>query len=380
MTVVNPSRSHGIYHNPSAASWSHQPPTTSNPLILKFHQRLPEYKQTPLVPLPDLAKELGVSHVLVKDESTRFGLPSFKILGASWAIYCAVAAQCGLDATVDPPISITSLGDAARQSGIHLVTCSDGNWGRATARMARYLGIPATVFVPQNIDDATQVRIRSEGATVGVVEGNYDDSIATAKEEAERTGALLVMDTSWAGFTEVSSWVVEGYSTALEEVDQQLVQLTGDKPPTCIIGSVGVGSWMQSVTAHFKAKNPPCTVATVEPETSACLKASLEAGKMTTIRTGDTIMCGMNCGTVSEIAWPVLRNGVDAAVAISDWDSHRAVQYLHGRGVNAGPCGAASVSALRMLKDEGKLELGADAVVVLLSTEGYREYNIPPEA
>ncbi|CAN9406845.1 unnamed protein product [Alternaria sp. RS040] len=187
-----------MFHNPSAASWEYPGPS-ANPAVEPFHRTLPDYSVTPLIPLPDLAKQLGLRHVLVKDESNRLGLPAFKILGASWAIHKAIASKCHL------PLSATldQLGTAAREAGIELVACTEGNWGRAVSRMAKYLEIKAVVFVPGFMDEATQEKIRSEGAEVRVVDGDYDDSIAKAREEAEGKGAMLVMDVSWEGYEEI---------------------------------------------------------------------------------------------------------------------------------------------------------------------------------
>lgn len=184
--------------NPSAASWTYSGPPP-DPAVESFHRALPDYNVTPLVNLPGLAQELGVGHVLIKDESNRFGLPAFKILGASWAIYRAVATKCNLPLTC----SLEELGTAVRAQGLRLVTCTAGNWGRATARMARYLQIPATVFVPRFTDQATQNKISSEGAKVVVVDGDYDGSIDAARREAEGEDNLLVMDVSWKGYEEI---------------------------------------------------------------------------------------------------------------------------------------------------------------------------------
>lgn len=191
-----------MYFNPSANSWSYQ--GTVNGAVERFHRRLPDYNVTPLINLPELAKELGLGHVLIKDESRRFGLPAFKILGASWAIYKTITAKCNLPLTC----SLEELGTSARAQGLKLVTCTEGNWGRATARMARYLGIPSVIFVPESMDQATQDKIGSEGAKVTVVDGDYDDSIQAAREEAEKDNSLLVMDVSWKGYEEIPqvSW------------------------------------------------------------------------------------------------------------------------------------------------------------------------------
>lgn len=187
------------YRNQNADAWTFQPAPVDRG-ILSFHQSLPSYAATPLVCCNDLAKALGVRMVYVKDESERFGLPSFKILGASWAIYRAVCTKLGHT----PDISLLELSKIASGSSISLVTCSDGNWGRSVARMAKYLTIPATVYVPANIDKATQDKIVGEGARCLVSPGDYDASIRAAKKLADQTeGALLVMDTSWVDYTEV---------------------------------------------------------------------------------------------------------------------------------------------------------------------------------
>jgi diaminopropionate ammonia-lyase len=164
----------------------------------------------------------------------------------------------------------------------------------------------------------------------------------------------------------------------LEEVDSQL-QAAINGQATHAIASVGVGSWAHAVVAHYKSKNPSSAVATVEPKTANCLATSLKAGKIVSIKTGITIMNGMNCGTVSDIAWPYLRDGVDASVTVSETQAHEAVLYLKKYGISAGPCGAAPLAALRELKTMGWLDLGPDSVVVLYCTEAAREYNKPSE-
>lgn len=174
----------------------------------------------------------------------------------------------------------------------------------------------------------------------------------------------------------VLEWVVEGYSTMLAETDQQLEEL-GVGPVTHAIASVGVGSWAQAVAMHYKSSAPSAYVVAVEPDTAACLRTSLEGGKITPIPTGQSIMNGMNCGTVSYTAWEVLRNGVDASVEITDAEAHRDLQSLDAQNVKVGPCGAAPLSALRRLVGDGELSLGKDSIVVLFSTEGARDYPIP---
>jgi diaminopropionate ammonia-lyase len=162
----------------------------------------------------------------------------------------------------------------------------------------------------------------------------------------------------------------------LQEVDQQLHSAI-NRSATHAIASVGVGSWAHAVVAHYKSSQPPAAVATVEPKAACCLTTSLSAGKVVPIKTGETIMNGMNCGTVSLIAWPFLRDGVDASIMVSEIEGHEAVLYLKKHGVEAGPCGAAPLAALKKLKGMGWFDLDPESTVVLFCTEGSREYQVP---
>lgn len=360
------------YTNPSASSWTCTPYTNQD--VLPFHKTLPDYNETPLTPLPAIATELGLKGVYIKDESTRFGLPAFKILGASWAVFRAVAQAAGLNLDARP--SLEDVKAAAGRKGVKLVTTTEGNWGRSVARMGAYLGVQVTVYVPRYMDEATQRKIRGEGAEVIVLREEYDGALRVAREHAEKTGDLLVLDTSWEGYETVPRWVTEGYSTMLAEVDQQLEE-QGEASATMAVASVGVGSWAHAVVAHCKSSSHPAKVITVEPTAAACLNTSLKAGKIVPIETGDTIMNGMNCGTVSQIAWPYLRDGVDASVIVGEMEAHKAVLELNDMGVKPGPCGAATLAALRKAVKEKAVELGKEDVVVLYCTEGARDYPVP---
>lgn len=165
-------------------------------------------------------------------------------------------------------------------------------------------------------------------------------------------------------------WIVGGYGTLLREIDEQL----GSDGADLVVAPVGVGSFAQAVTAHTKAPGRTSKVLVVEPDTAACLWKSLSEGQITPIETTYTTMAGLDCGTVSTIAWPLLQHGVDASATVSDYESQQAVRYLESLGVSAGPCGAASLAALRRLSpdDQAALGLDKDSTVVLLCTEGPR--------
>lgn len=334
------------FSSPSARAWT---APGDGGRSRDFHRSLPGYAVTPLVELPSLAAELGVGQVLVKDESSRLGLPAFKVLGASWACHQMLM----------------------RQPGAELVTATDGNHGRAVARMAKHFGVAATVFVPDVMIPATVAVIEAEGAEVVRLEVGYDDAVrAAAAYAGESDGRALVQDTAWDGYTEVPTWIVDGYRTLLEEVDEQL-----GGAPDLVAVPVGVGSLAEAVVRHYREpETAHPSVVSVEPDTAACLLASLIADEPVTVPTGSTVMAGLNCGTVSSLAWPVLRGGCDAAVAVSDEEARRAVADLSRLGVSSGPSGAATLAGVRaVLTDPARraaLDLRDDAVVVLLSTEG----------
>ncbi|KAK4955337.1 hypothetical protein LTR10_007532 [Elasticomyces elasticus] len=351
-----------------------------DPEVEDFHRQLPAYGETKLHSLPSIAIELGFAHVFIKDESSRFGLPSFKILGASWAIHRALCQRLGLRSSTTLDGVKQAL--ASRKHSVRLVTCSEGNWGRAVARMAKYYDIPATIYVPGFMNKYTRNLIRD----LRVLDGSYDDTIAAVQHEAETdSNTLMVMDTSWPGYEEIPGWVTEGYSTLMAEVDRQVADNTnGQQMPVLAVASVGVGSWAHSVASHYH-RNASNKVITVEPVAAPSFKESLHCGEITPIKTGDTIMNGMNCGTTSTIAWPILRDGTFAAVTVNDLESHDCVYELRHDyvGVNAGPCGAATLVALRKLCADRSIVSSEDRknmVVMLFSTEGRREYTLPAGA
>lgn len=334
------------YADPDARTWTSSAAPTGE--AQAFHRSLPGYAPTPLVSLPALASELGVGRLLVKDESARLGLPAFKVLGASWA--CRLVLE--------------------EQPGATLVTATDGNHGRAVARMAAHFGVPATVFVPSVVRAQPAALIEGEGATVVWVDGNYDEAVRSAAAFAEAAAhRALVQDTAWPGYEQVPAWIVEGYVTILHEIDAEL-----DRPPDLVAVPVGVGSLAEAVVRHYRQPTAPHpSVLAVEPDTAACVLASLRAGAPVTVETAATAMAGLNCGTVSSSAWPVLRGGCDAAVAVGDDDALRAVADLGRVGVSSGPSGAATLAGVRRALGEpamrSALNLPAEPVVVLLSTE-----------
>jgi len=361
------------FSRPAAREWHCDPVTTA---AGEFHRGIPGYRRTALTEAPGLAAELGVGRVFIKDESSRFGLPAFKALGASWAIARLVAGRAGLAG----PLTMPALREAAAADPMTLVTATDGNHGRAVAHFARLLGLGAHVFVPDVISDHAAAAIAGEGAEVTVIHGSYDDAVAAAAASAAAgPKAELVQDNAWPGYEQVPARIVEGYHTMLAEISDQLAGY-GLGEPDLVAVPIGVGSLAQAVLAYYRSLPGPGgapSVLSCEPETAACALASLQAGHPVTVPTAATVMAGLNCGTLSSLVWPYLRDGCDAAVAVPDEVAVRAVTDLAGAGVAAGASGAATLASVRaVLTGPGAagrrddLGLGPGAVLVLLSTEG----------
>ena len=296
-----------------------------------FHASLPGYRPTPVHDLPELAREVGVGALLVKDESDRLGLPAFKILGASWAIERALR----------------------EQPGVHtLVAASAGNHGRAVAHEAARRGLACRVFLPARSLAVRREAIESEGAEVVVADGSYEDALAMARAEAERPGVLELADVGESG---PAHWVIDGYATLFAEAAAQAEF-------DAIVVPVGVGS-LAAAAARFGAR-AGVRVFGVEPVTAACLTASLAAGEPTEVANPGTTMAGLDCAAISVAAWPSLRDGIHGMATVSDEEAAAAMEDLAAAGLPIGESGAAPLAGLR------KLDLPPSSRVLLIATEG----------
>jgi diaminopropionate ammonia-lyase len=367
--------SSNIYINPNYKPLRNLSPP--NPEIRAFHRSLPHYAATPLVSLPSLAKELEISHFLLKNESSRLGLPAFKILGASWATAKAVSKRLGIPISSQDSEkgSIQQLAGTAKAADLTLYAATDGNHGRAVARMAVYLGIKARIYVPLMVDQEQIAKIESEGAVVEVWQGNYDETVLVTKDAAAKHPGgkgLLISDTGLDMEEETPRWIVDGYQTLFEEIDEQVGALTG-KRITHVLTPLGVGSLCSATCTHFGRDEEAgrAEIVTVENVAAPCFKKSLKAGKMVSTETGYTICTGLCCGTVSVTAWPIIKDGVSMALTVEDVEVEKAMLDLWDLGVSAGPCGAATTAGARLLRN-----LGPDSVVVVLCTEGKRSYEM----
>jgi diaminopropionate ammonia-lyase len=330
-----------------------------------FHRRLPDYEPTRLVRLEAVAHELGLERLFVKDESCRLGLPAFKVLGVSWAVYRALSERCG-----EEPRDWRSLAELRsvfrRLQPFTLTAATAGNHGRAVARVAAWFGVGARIFVARDMPAGRVAGIRSEGAEVIMIDGSYDDAVGAAAD-ASGEHVLLVADTG-AVDDVVTRWICEGYSTMFSEIDGQLAD--ADEPaPDLVVVQIGVGSLALAAVSHYRrsglASQP--TLLGVEPLCAASLLESARAGVPREVSGPHTsIMYALNGRRPSMLGFASVLAGFDAFTAVSDTRVPSAMLALARAGVVSGTAGAAGLVGLY----EARRHFAQARRVLLLNTEG----------
>ena len=350
---------------------------------LAYHSSFPEYKETPLADLKNLAEYLGVKSIHVKDESYRFGLNAFKVLGGSYCIGNYIAKKLGKDIAELPFEKLTSPEIHKELGEITFVTATDGNHGRGIAWTANRLGQKSVVFMPKGSAQERLHNIQALGAEASITDMNYDDAVRHANECAEKYGWVMVQDTAWEGYEAIPGWIMEGYTTMALEAVHQLKE----EKPTHIFLQAGVGAMAGAITGFFseyyKEDRPIITI--VEPDKADCIYRSAKAndGKPHFV-TGDmnTIMAGLACGEPCTIGWNVLQDHADYFISMPDYVAAKGMRVLGNpikddTRVISGESGAATTGfisevmtdpELKELKD--KLKLNEDSRILCFSTEG----------
>jgi len=353
---------------------------------INFHRTFPDYQPTPLRELSKLANNLGVGGIYVKDESYRFGLNAFKALGGSYAIGRYLAKRLNKDIS-ELPFEVLTSPEVKEQLGdITFATTTDGNHGRGIAWTARQLRQKSVVYMPKGSSQYRLERIRSEGATAEITDMNYDDAVRMTAAEAEKHGWVVVQDTSWEGYEEIPSWIMQGYGTMAAESIEQLNNL-GIEKPTHIFVQAGVGALAGSVQGYFASlfkEGRPETVI-VEADQADCLyKSALAADGRPRVVGGDmaTVMAGLACGEPNLIGWNILRDYSDVFVSCPDWVAAKGMRVLANPllgdpKVISGESGAVTAGLLSTLMiDEGlkeareALHLDEKSQILLFNTEG----------
>jgi len=347
-----------------------------------FHTGFSQYTQTPLTSLPGLAKAVGVESIRIKDESYRFGLNAFKVLGGSYALGRYIARTLGEDIKDLPAQRILSEEIRQKLGQLTFVTATDGNHGRGVAWTANQLGQKSVVYMPKGSAQERLDNIRAEGSDASITDLNYDDAVRLAHKHAREYGWVMVQDTAWEGYTDIPLWIMQGYTTMGAEMAEQLPEA-----PTHLFLQAGVGSMAGAMAGFFTAlygeKKPRIIV--VEPNKADCLFRTAKAADGTLHNvTGDmnTIMAGLACGEPCSIGWEVLKSCADGFLTVPESAAADGMRILAApcRGddpVVSGESGAAAFgAAMNLLLDpnlrEMKEQLGLDehSRLLFISTEG----------
>ncbi len=354
--------------------------------VRKYHKSFPKYEVTPLHSLSRLAKVLNVSQIWVKDESYRFGLNAFKVLGGSYAIGKYLSDKINLDMKDFTFDKLRTKEIKEKAGEITFVTATDGNHGRGVAWVAHQLGYKSVVYMPKGSAKSRLEDIRAEGAEASITDFNYDDAVRLAHKKAKENGWVLVQDTAWAGYEGIPTWIIQGYATIMDEALEQLTEQGMDKP-THVFLQAGVGAFPGAILGYLAAKfgddRPITTI--VEPDKAACIyKSALADDKKPHAVTGDmdTIMAGLACGEPNIISWEILRDYADMYVSCPDYVSARGMRILASAinkdpSIVSGESGAVGVGlASIMLENEAlsemveALKMNENSRILFISTEG----------
>ncbi len=354
--------------------------------VQHFHRRLPGYRSTPLVSLQNLAQAWGVAEILVKDESTRFGLGAFKVLGGSYAVARLLCQNLGIDIEKIDFDYLVSHDVRQRMGRITLATATDGNHGRGIAWVAEQLRQQAMIYMPKGSVRSRVEKIRSHGATVEVTDLNYDDAVRLCCRRARENGWHVVQDTSWEGYVDIPRWIMQGYMTLCAEAVSQITQ-KGIHCPTHVFIQAGVGAFAGAMVGYLANRfqdDPPCFII-MEPNNAACIFASAASGDdLPHAVKGDlsTIMTGLACGEPNPFAWDILRHFVSCYMCCDDFVAANGIRILANplkgdEAVEAGESGSVGIGMLDLLVNNADfgalkqaLKLGPGARVLIFNTEG----------
>lgn len=352
--------------------------------VRNFHEKFNQYSITPLHKLENLAKHIGIKNIFVKDESYRFGLNAFKVLGGAYAIGKYLADKLEVDISEVDFEYLQSPEVKEKLGEITFVTATDGNHGRGVAWAANQLGQKSVVYMPKGSSQVRLDNIRKEGADASIIDGNYDDAVRLSNEMAEKHGWVVVQDTAWEGYTNIPTWIMQGYGTIIDEAMDQLNK-EGIEKPSHVFLQAGVGSFAGSIQGYLASKfgdDRPVTII-VEPDDANCLYKSSLSGKREIVSGHmPTIMAGLACGEPNTISYEILRDYADGYFSCPDYVAARGMRIMAAplQGdpqIVSGESGAVGigVTSLLMEREEYKslkedIGLNEDSIVLIISTEG----------
>ncbi|MFN2341300.1 MAG: diaminopropionate ammonia-lyase [Halanaerobium sp.] len=353
--------------------------------VRKFHISFENYKATPLTSLKKLAEYLGIKNIYVKDESYRFNLNSFKVLGGTYAIARSLAEKLGRDPENLNFDSLKSKEVKEKLGEITFITATDGNHGKGIAWAATQLGHQAVIYLPDGSAPKRVDAIREVGGKAIVTNLNYDDTVAYAIKKAEENNWHLIQDTAWEGYKKIPTWIMQGYTTMAEEIKLQL-ELEGVEEPTHMFLQAGVGSMAGSILGYYINQFEDYPITTIiEPNKAACVfnSAAYSDGKTHKVE-GDlkTDMAGLACGEANPLAWEILRDYAHMFISCNDYVSSRGMRILANpiaddKQIISGESGSVGLGLLSLLMEKenlqtlkNELQLDEDSIVLIFNTEG----------
>ena len=353
--------------------------------VISFHRQVPGYQPTPLTRLSKLAQTWKVGEIMVKDESMRFNLNSFKVLGSSYAVGRLLCQKLGVDLEkIDYGYLVSN--EVRNTIGqMTLITATDGNHGRGVAWVAEQLRQHAIVYMPKGSARSRVENIRSLGAIVEITDLNYDDTVRLTRRSAQENNWCVIQDTAWEGYTEIPLWIMQGYMTTCIEAYSQMFQ-AGIRP-THVFLQAGVGGFSGAMVAYLvnKCQDDSPRFIIIEPNNAACILASAASGDGRTHRvTGnlDTIMAGLACGEPNPLAWDILRDLPSCYVSCDNFVAANGIRILANplkgdEALEAGESGSVAVGVIDLLANNERfsglkeeLQIGPDSNLLLFNTEG----------
>ena len=353
--------------------------------VRAFHASFSQYCPTPLIALHGLARKLGLKSVCVKDESQRFGLNAFKVLGGSYAVARCLAERLNQPVQGLTKSQLHNTGASTAADKITFISTTDGNHGRGLAWTARELGYPCIIYMPKGSEPTRRDNILALGAQCTITDFNYDDTVRMSWNMAQENGYIMVQDTAWEGYEQIPAWIMQGYLTLAAEILEQM-QTASIRPTHCFL-QAGVGSFAAAVAAFLVAAmgSDAPRIIIVEPHAANCFYQSALAGDGKARAVGgslQTLMAGLACGEPSTLAWSILKDYTTAFMSCPDYMAANGMRMLAApvqgdQPIVSGESGAAGAGALHWLmchptaaSQRETLGLNAEASVLLISTEG----------
>jgi diaminopropionate ammonia-lyase len=341
------------------------------------------YAETPLRSLHKIASEIGVRNIYYKDESSRFGLGSFKALGGTYGVLKFIHHALELELGEEVSIKDIHRGRYSEQISKYTVTtATDGNHGRSVAFGAKLFGCKCQIYIHSEVSTGRQKAMEDLQANVIRVSGNYDESLQICIADANANHWHVISDTSYEGYTKYPRYIMAGYNVMAEEIIQQLKEQT---LPTHIFLQGGVGSFPGAICGYFWEKFPEhnIKIVVVESEHAPCLMRSAQNNQMTSINIKkETMMAGLSCGEPSLLGWEILCTGTDDFITIDDSSIPELMRLLaqNNPRIEAGESSVAGLAGLIGAMENQKVAemigLNKESIVLLFGTEGATDLEI----